>query len=177
MMLKLQSNFKSSHHIGSGISLYTNNKESRFAKYWYIFEHCASCLILHRTPLHFIYFSAPDAPPENLTGNYTNATAIDLNWNRVPEENRNGIITSYAVQYRIKDSQSSWKEIAVGANIFTLHVAKLEYYTTYEFRIAAETVIGRGPFSNFTYIRTDAYGKVCEYNSISSMQYWDLKWQ
>ena len=85
-----------------------------------------------------------------------------MHWNLVPERNRNGIITGYAVQYKIKDSQSALKEVAVAANPLTLDVMKLEYYTVYQFKIAAETRIGRGPFSPITYIRTDAYGRSLE---------------
>ena len=113
-----------------------------------------SATILFRT-----FISAPSAPPQNLRGNFTNATAIRLHWDLVLQQDRNGIIRKYAVQYRIKDTPSVWQEIAVGPNLLTLHVLKLEYYTMYEFKIAAETAIGRGPFSNLVFIRTDAYGK------------------
>ena len=86
-----------------------------------------------------------------------------LHWNFVPKENRNGIILRYVIQYKIKennDSHLEWKEIIVGANPLTSHVTELEYYTIYQFRIAAESEIGRGPFSSLVYVRTDAYGKM-----------------
>ena len=105
------------------------------------------------------FCSAPSAPPQNLRGNFTNATAIRLHWDLVVQQNRNGIIRKYAVQYKIKDSPSAWQEIVVGSDSLTMHVLKLEYYTFYQFRIAAETLVGRGPFSGVIFIRTDAYGK------------------
>ena len=72
----------------------------------------------------------------------------------------------YTVQYRIKGSQLAWQEIVVGSDSLTLHILKLEYYTLYEFKIAAETAIGRGPFSSLIFIRTDAYGKYFQLNEI-----------
>ena len=76
------------------------------------------------------------------------------------QPDRNGIIRKYAVQYKIKDSSSAWQEIVVGSDSLTLHVMELEYYTFYQFQIAAETSVGRGPFSSVIFIRTDAYGKI-----------------
>ena len=40
----------------------------------------------------------------------------------------------------------------------TISTGRLEYYTVYEFKVAGKTVIGQGPFSSPTDIRTDAYG-------------------
>ena len=112
------------------------------------------------------FISAPSAPPQNLRGNFTNATAIRLHWDLVVQQDRNGIIMKYTVQYRIKGSPSAWQEIVVGSDSLTLHILKLEYYTLYEFKIAAETAIGRGPFSSLVFIRTDAYGKYFQLSEI-----------
>ena len=73
--------------------------------------------------------------------------------------NQNGIITGYSILFKVKGSPLAWQERRVGGNTLTLHVANLDFYTMYEFKIAAETVIGRGPYSNSTYIRTHADGK------------------
>lgn len=105
-------------------------------------------------------FSAPDAAPVNLRGNYTNSTAIKIEWDLVPEEDRNGVITRYIVSYKAKGASSRWQEIIVNYSISTLQIGSLEYYTLYEFKIAAETSINRGPFSNITDIRTDADCKI-----------------
>ena len=104
--------------------------------------------------------SGPDAAPVNLRGNHTNSTAIKVEWDPVPEEDRNGIITRYIVRYRAKETLSSWQEIIVHYSNLTLQIGSLEYYTLYEFKVAAETNINRGPFSNITDIRTDADSKI-----------------
>ena len=109
--------------------------------------------------LYITFFPAPSAPPQNLRGNFTNSTAIRLHWDLVVQQDRNGEITKYVVQYKIQNSPAAWKEIEVGPDLLTLHLLKLEYYTMYQFKIAAETAMGRGPFSNLIFIRTDAYGK------------------
>ena len=89
-----------------------------------------------------------------------NSTAIKVEWDPVPEEDRNGIITRYIVRYRAKETLSSWQEIIVHYSNLTLQIGSLEYYTLYEFKVAAETNINRGPFSNITDIRTDADSKI-----------------
>ena len=95
----------------------------------------------------------------NLKGNYINSTAIKIEWGLVPEEDRNGIIRRYIINYRSKGDLSEWQEITVDHPVLTLQIGTLQYYTVYEFKLAAETTVGRGPFSNVTNIRTDADGK------------------
>ena len=101
-------------------------------------------------------FSGPDAPPANLKGKYVNSTAIEIEWGLVPEEDRNGIIRRYVVNYRAKGSLLGWKEISAAHPTSTLRIAGLQQYTIYEVKILAWTSIDKGPFSNVTEIRTDA---------------------
>ena len=108
-------------------------------------------------------FPVPDAPPTNLRGNFTNSTAIRIHWDVVAEEKRNGIIRKYSVQYKVKGSPSEWKVLSVDAEFMTLHVTNLDYYTMYQFRIAAQTIVGIGPYSNISNIRTDADGTTIVY--------------
>eukprot|EP00795_Rhopilema_esculentum_P002629 gene2630-826_t len=98
----------------------------------------------------------PHAPPVNLRGNYKNSTAIQLYWEPVPEEHQNGRITNYTVKYREKMANTGWKNLTVSSPIMQLVVCDLDFYTLYEFKIAASTSVGLGPFSNVTEIRTDA---------------------
>ena len=104
---------------------------------------------------------APDAPPRSISGCCINSTAITVLWDVVPEEQRNGIIVLYTIQYKPKGRLSRWQELSVTGTLLTARIGNLEHYTMYQCRIAASNRGGRGPYSNIIDIRTDAGGTCC----------------
>ena len=80
----------------------------------------------------------------------------------MPVSERNGIITGYNVKYKKKIGDVRWKMVTVGAVNMSLHVRSLDFYTMYQFKVAALNVIGSGPYSNITEIRTDADGTLLD---------------
>ena len=84
----------------------------------------------------------------------------------MPVPDRNGIITGYNVQYKKKVGDLEWKNVTVGAVNMSLHVRNLDFYTIYQFKVAALNDIGSGPYSNITEIRTDADGTLLDLFSV-----------
>ena len=92
-------------------------------------------------------FIGPSAPPEDVTTEVINSTAILVSWNPPPFPDQNGNIIGYQLritnQSRINSSAS-----VVNVNNVTSYVATmLEEFEVYSFEIAAETAIGLGPLS------------------------------
>lgn len=113
-----------------------------------------------------LLFSAPTQPPMNLAGHFVNHTAIEMNWTRVPEESRHGIISGYVLHFRDETiSTATWHNITVpnrqnGSDYFSKIVNELKIYTPYSFKIQAFTFRGFGVISDAVTIWTDEHGKI-----------------
>ena len=101
---------------------------------------------------------APDGPPSAVKGDYLNQTAIYVTWSIIPIQSRNGIIQSYNIAYRQKNSSGEWTVISVDAKTFRIEIGHLQYNKFYDVKVAGRTSIGQGPYSAVISIRTDAYG-------------------
>lgn len=66
------------------------------------------------------------------------------------------------MKYKKKIGAVEWKNVTVGAANVSLHVKSLDFYTVYQFKVAALNNIGSGPYSNITEIRTDADGMLLD---------------
>ena len=101
---------------------------------------------------------APDGPPTAVKGGYLNQTAIYVTWSVIPILSRNGIIQSYNIAYRLKNSSGEWKVISVDAKTLRMEIGHLQYSKFYDIKVAGRTSIGQGPYSAVISIRTDSYG-------------------
>ena len=101
---------------------------------------------------------APDGPPTAVKGGYLNQTAIYVTWSVIPFQSRNGIIQSYNIAYRQKNSSEDWNVSLVDSQTFRMEIGHLNYNTFYDFKVAGRTSIGQGPYSAVISIRADAYG-------------------
>ena len=81
---------------------------------------------------------------------YVLASFLQLEWSPPSEENRNGIITGY----RLVLDWDRGQEIRADTTDTNYIFIGLQQGTDYYYRIAAETSIGTGPFSNRTLVRT-----------------------
>ena len=84
-----------------------------------------------------ILFSVPSGPPLNLTASVTPQT-MSLVWSPPHVDDRNGIITSYAVNCSLADVISTTSETR-------LTVTGLEPFTNYTCSVSAATAVGSGP--------------------------------
>ena len=92
---------------------------------------------------------APAAAPQNPSSTTINATAIQVQWEEVPENHRHGEIISYEV--RIDPAQfQDVSYVNVSGSELVLVVDGLEEFVEYSFTIRAYTIAGPGPFSVVT---------------------------
>jgi len=74
-----------------------------------------------------------------------------VEWQPVPEEFRNGIITKYVIFYTV-EKETFKKEVS--ASLLKAVINGLRQSTTYSFRVQAATVKGAGPLSSFKNVTT-----------------------
>ena len=99
-------------------------------------------------------FPAPAVAPQNPSSTTINATAVQVQWEEVPEIDRNGIVMFYEVQVDPARFQNVHYENVSGSEL-VLVVDGLEEYVDYNFTVRAYTSAGPGPFSDVTTNTTD----------------------
>ena len=100
----------------------------------------------------------PTALPENLAAQAISPRSFSLSWSAPDPEGRNGDITRYAILITANNVSS----VLYSAQ-FTLELPTQGFtvipYTTYFIQVAAETVKGRGPYSEQVAVYTPEDGK------------------
>ena len=104
------------------------------------------------------YFLEPSAPPANVTGNNSSSTSILVQWDEVPENDKNGIIKGYNVTYR------DWRTIgektqSVNACTSQVQLTGLNKFAKYNISVLAFSVKGDGPPSAAITVTTDEDSK------------------
>ena len=109
-------------------------------------------------------YPVPTSPPVNLSLVTSTSTSVTLSWAPPLTQDQNGVITGYSLQIFIQQPSgtSLLRETNVSSNGST--VDSLHPYTTYLFKVAAMTVVGRGPYSYSVSITTQSAGKFCKGN-------------
>ncbi|XP_012155475.1 neogenin isoform X4 [Ceratitis capitata] len=98
------------------------------------------------------YSSTPTEPPNNVTLEVTSSTSVTVHWEPPAEEERNGQITGYKIRYRkLKDTP---QVKSTPANIRYFELNGLERHSEYQIKIAAMTVNGSGPFTEWNRVMT-----------------------
>ncbi|NXG16741.1 NEO1 protein, partial [Grallaria varia] len=95
----------------------------------------------------------PSAPPQNLTLEVRNSKSILLQWQPPPAGTHSGQITGYKIRYRKVSRKSDVTESVGGAQLSQL-IEGLERGTEYSFRVAAMTVNGTGPATDWVSAET-----------------------
>jgi len=85
----------------------------------------------------------------------TSGSAVSLTWNSPLLEHQNGAITGYIVLVTPANSQQSY-QVSSGTTSFI--VSSLTPNSLYTFAVAAQTRIGRGPYSNSIILTTNPHG-------------------
>ena len=105
----------------------------------------------------YISFSVPSAAPPNVTAQNTSSTSILLEWDLMPEDDRNGILLGYVVYYnRTTGTETSFVHRSTERSV---EITNLERYTIYQFEMTAFTSIGQGNRSTVIYCTTDEDSK------------------
>ncbi|KAL9837580.1 neogenin isoform 1-T1 [Geothlypis trichas] len=95
----------------------------------------------------------PSAPPQNLTLEVRNSKSILLQWQPPPAGTQSGQITGYRIRYRRVARKSDVTESVAGTQLSQL-IEGLERGTEYSFRVAAMTVNGTGPATDWVSAET-----------------------
>ena len=104
-------------------------------------------------------YTVPTAPPQNVDGEVLNSTAIFMTWQVPPLEGQNGIIQLYFIHLLEVPTNLSFIYQQEGQHT-ELVIVSLHPDYDYECSVAAETVVGRGPFSDPFIITTHEDGKL-----------------
>ena len=104
---------------------------------------------------------APSQAPQSLSGVAPSSTSITLSWSPPLPEYRNGLIISYYVNITLLETGTSVYYTSTYTN-FT--ISGLIPYTSYSCIVAAETSIGRGPFTTLFTITTLEDGMITNNN-------------
>ncbi|XP_031812520.1 neogenin isoform X10 [Sarcophilus harrisii] len=90
----------------------------------------------------------PSAAPQNLSLEVRNSKSIVIHWQPPPAGAQNGQITGYKIRYRKSSRKSDVTESVGGTQLFQL-IEGLDRGTEYNFRVAALTVNGTGPATDW----------------------------
>ena len=115
------------------------------------------------------FVAAPSAAP--LLSNVTalNSTSVLVEWERVPKESRNGIITKYTIYYKDELKKAEGTMVVKPPNK-TAIINGLRQQAEYSFWIVAATSKGNGPLSNMIKATTD--GKARRFQNASLLHFY-----
>lgn len=98
------------------------------------------------------FSSTPSEPPSNVSIEVTSSTSILVRWEPPALEDRNGQITGYKIRYR--KSKSPIQVETTPANVRHHELLNLEKMSAYQIKIAAMTVNGSGPATEWQHAET-----------------------
>ncbi|XP_048077753.1 neogenin isoform X8 [Ursus arctos] len=91
----------------------------------------------------------PSAAPQNLSLEVRNSKSIVIHWQPPPPATQNGQITGYKIRYRKASRKSDVTETLVTGTQLSQLIEGLDRGTEYNFRVAALTVNGTGPATDW----------------------------
>ena len=97
--------------------------------------------------------SVPSAPPQNVTGEAINSTAIIISWNPPAITEQNGIIILYTINLLEVPTQRALAYLREG-QLTMLVIDSLHPYYDYECSVGALTAVGSSPLSETVTTRT-----------------------
>ena len=95
-----------------------------------------------------VLFSAPTAPPSNVSVTDVTSSNISVQWEMVPCIHQNGDITGYSVRYGVMGSGSTQTVAVSGASETETMISDLMPSTTYVVQVAAVNGNGAGVYSS-----------------------------
>ena len=106
----------------------------------------------------FLLFLEPSASPTNVRSYNRSSTSILVQWDEVPENDKNGIIKGYNVTY--KDWRTGVEKTqTVDAPTRQVDLTGLNEFTKYNISVLAFTVKGGGPLSSTITVSTGEVSK------------------
>ena len=104
-----------------------------------------------------MFYAVPTASPDSIQSMIVNSTAVIITWLPPVFDDQNGIITAYIINVSLEDNDT----LPLEYTTLSLSVMLVELYpfSTYVVFVAAETSVGRGPFSRGLRISTPEDGR------------------
>ena len=100
--------------------------------------------------------TAPSLAPIGLSVISQSSSSLTLAWMAPPLERQNGLITGYSVNVTNSDTGVSRLLSSIGNSIT---VIQLSPYTSYLCSVAAQTIVGLGPYTSPITVTTGEDGK------------------
>ncbi len=96
--------------------------------------------------MSYIFLTAPSGSPGVPTASIVMSTSITLTWTEIDVSERNGVITSYIIQY----GEGTNRNILINtqSNATTHLITGLKPFTQYTFTVAGVNSVNTGPFSS-----------------------------
>ncbi|KAM9183379.1 neogenin isoform 5-T5 [Dugong dugon] len=91
----------------------------------------------------------PGAAPQNLSLEVRNSKSVMIHWQPPPPATQNGQITGYKIRYRKASRKSDVTETLVTGTQLSQLIEGLDRGTEYNFRVAALTINGTGPATDW----------------------------
>ncbi|XP_045763920.1 protein sax-3-like isoform X2 [Maniola jurtina] len=101
----------------------------------------------------------PDGPPTNIEMYIYNSTTVHLKWHPPEPDLQNGAIVGYNVVLNWLDIPANKSMVAINTTVHqatSLIMTNLTSGVSYSVQIAAETIVGLGPFSQKVYLNIDS---------------------
>lgn len=102
--------------------------------------------------------TAPSVAPVGLSIISQSSNSLTLHWSPPPAEGQNGLINGYSINVT---SSATGEVVLLNSTEDFISVASLSPYTTYLCSVAAQTVIGLGPYTSPLAVTTDEEGNAC----------------
>ena len=116
------------------------------------------CLLVTLFTPSCMLFTVPASPPRNLSVVSTGPNSLSLSWEEPPAININGMLTVYSIEYNIAGETNQFS-FDVSSMSRSAELNGLNNFTNYSVSVAANTVVGMGPFA-MEIQRTDENGIV-----------------
>lgn len=109
--------------------------------------------------MFLLLFLVPDGPPTNIEMVIINATTVHLKWSPPEAHLQNGQITGYNVLVNWLDIPVNKSMVAINTTVqsaTSLIMTNLTSGVSYSVQIAAESVVGLGPYCQKVYLNIDS---------------------
>ena len=104
-----------------------------------------------------MFYAVPTASPDSIQSMIVNSTAVIITWLPPVFDDQNGIITAYIINVSLEDNDTLPLEYTTSS--LSVMLVELHPFSTYVVFVAAETGVGRGPFSRGLTISTPEDGR------------------
>lgn len=105
-----------------------------------------------------INFTVPSGPPADIKEYVVNSTSVHILWHPPVEDKRNGKIIFYTVAISGNESRVHLTHYNFTSNSTSVIVSYLRPFSEYNVSVAANTVIGKGPFTDPSVFHTPQDG-------------------